>query len=403
MRILYIIPAFQHPNVRGPHRHYHFIRELSKDHDVTLLTLVRSEIPPKAMAEMSGYVDRIFTFDASMHEHENGSNGEALPLNWKKLNQLWREYASVRQMRKVFTRLAREEHFDVLIFHGKSVFPVIEGWNGLPIVVDFCDATSMRVRSKMEHASKAKVPLLGLRYTQIRQIERKLVNKTPHIAFISSRDREAILGPRDKSTIIPNGMDLNYWQRRTYNPQPNTLIFTGVMNYGPNEDAALYMIDEILPLVKSAVPDLEVYIVGRDPTPALLECAQTRPEVKITGFVEDMRAYMERAMVYAAPVRIASGMQNKIQEALAMEVPVVTTAVVAEGMKTEDGDEPPLYIAEEPEAFAAAIIKLLQQESERERLAKTGRIFTEKHYDWIRSAKQLEQMCFEALKMEVSL
>jgi len=78
---------------------------------------------------------------------------------------------------------------------------------------------------------------------------------------------------------------------------------------------------------------------------------------------------MEQAMVYVAPVRFASGMQNKIQEALAMEVPVVTTSIVAEGVKTEDGEEPPLYVADEPQTLAEKVVQLLQQADERARLS----------------------------------
>jgi glycosyltransferase involved in cell wall biosynthesis len=200
--------------------------------------------------------------------------------------------------------------------------------------------------------------------------------------------------------IIPNGMDLNYWTRRSNNPHPNTLIFTGVMSYKPNEDAAIYLIDEILPLLRKSISNLEVYIVGRDPSAALLARKESNPEVKITGFVEDMRDYLERAAVFAAPVRFASGMQNKIQEALAMEVPVVTTSIVADGVRSEDGEDPPLYIADGEEEFAECVIKLLNDGSERVRLATEGRKFVERQYDWTRSAQKLEQMCFKALLEE---
>ncbi len=401
MKILYIIPSFQHPNVRGPHRHYHFIRELSKNHKITLLTLVRSEINPEAMQEMASYVERIYTFDTTVNSNRmNGNPNQSAILKSRKLKQLWKHYTGVQDMKKVFRELVKNEDFDVVIFHGKSVYPVIEDWNDLPIVVDFCDATSMRVQSKMRHATKAERPLLGLRYRQVRQVEQKMVQKTPYIAFITSRDREAVLGADDKSVIIPNGMDLSYWTRRSNNPQQNTLIFTGVMSYKPNEDAAIYLIDEILPHLRESISNFEVYIVGRDPSAALLERMHGNSEVRITGFVEDMRDYLERAMVFVAPVRFASGMQNKIQEALAMEVPVVTTSIVAAGVRSEDGEIPPLYIADGEKEFAESVITLLNDESERVRLATEGRKFVEKHYDWARSARQLEQMCFNALAVK---
>jgi glycosyltransferase involved in cell wall biosynthesis len=110
-----------------------------------------------------------------------------------------------------------------------------------------------------------------------------------------------------------------------------------------------------------------------------------------------MRPYLEQATIFAAPLRYASGMQNKIQEALAMEVPVVTTSIVAAGLQVDGGEKPPVYVADEPQEFAGQIVDLLGQESERARLAAEGRQFAKKNFDWSRSAKQLEQMCIEAI------
>lgn len=392
MRMLYIIPTFQHPKVRGPDRHYRFIRELSQRHEITLLTLVRSKISPEAMAEMAAYTEQIFTFAVN-----GAGNGIG------RIGQMWQLRASVAEMKKTFSRLARQGDYDLLLFHGKDCAAVLDEVKDLPVVIDFCDATSMRVRARMSHVGPARRLALGARYLQVRQIEQKMIRKTPHVAFISGRDREAILGSpplggEEGTEVIPNGLDLQYWRRRSNNPRPNCLIFTGVMSYAPNEDTALYLIDQILPRLKQSLSNLELIIAGRDPTPALLERGRRHPEVTITGFVDDMRDYLEQASVFVAPLRYASGMQNKIQEALAMEIPVVTTPVVAAGFRMGDDQEAPLYVAGGPAAFAEKVVSLLGQPAEQARLAREGRQFAEKYFDWSRSARQLEQMCFEAIQ-----
>jgi len=399
MRILHITPAFQHPRVRGPHRHYHFLRELSQRHAITLLTLARSDIPAEALQEMASYTERLLTFSVS-----GASSGHArgrvrsLPFIGGRLEQSLRLREGVRQMKAAFTRLVREEAYDVVLFHGKSVFPVIEDWDDLPIVIDFCDATSMRIRAEMRYAGLAAVPLKGLRYAQVRRLEKRLVGKTPHIAFISPRDREAVLGSADRSAILPNGVDLQYWTRKSHNPRPNCLIFSGVMDYAPNEDAAVYLIDRILPLLRPSVSNLEVFIVGRDPSAALLDKARRYPDVTVTGFVDDMRPYLERAAVCAAPLRYASGMQNKVLEAMAMQVPVVTTSIVASGLCV-DGAQPPVHVADGAREFAERIVNLLARETERSRLAADGRRFIERHFIWSRSAEKLEKMCLDAVQI----
>ncbi len=398
MRILHITPAFQHPTVRGPNRHYHFIRELSQRHEITLLTLTRSKIPEEALREMVFCTEELFTFSVSGAANLKASRvTRKLPLIGKRMDKALQLREAVRQMKVAFMQLTQQERYDVVLFHGKSVFPVIEDWADLPIVVDFCDATSMRVRTKMRHASIGLLPFLALRYLQVRQVEKKLISKTPYVAFISSRDREAVLGPDGRSEIIPNGVDLEYWRRQANRPQSNCLIFTGVMDYAPNEDAALYLIEKILPLVRRSASNLQVLIVGRNPSPVLLEKARQLPDVSVTGSVDDMRPYLERATLCVAPLRYASGMQNKVLEAMAMEVPVVTTSLVADGLRVDSG-EPPVCVSEGEERFAEHILQLLGQAEERSRLSAEGRRFIERNFDWSRSAEKLEQMCLAALR-----
>jgi len=403
MKILYIIPAFQHPKVRGSARHYHFIRELAQRHQITLLTLERSPIAAEAMAEMATYTERIVTFKVKAPAQSAlGKIVKRFPLVGNQAAQQLALRESVGRMKETFHQLLRDESFDLVLFHGKDCFPVIAQWQELPLVIDFCDATSFRVRSKMRHVNSLMAAFLGLRYLQVRQVERKMVQGTSHIAFISQRDRAAILGPTSQATVIPNGIELDYWTRRSHTPEENCLIFTGVMDYAPNDDAALHLIDDILPHIRAHVPNLKVIIAGRNPTTALRERAQRYTDVVVTGFVEDMRDHLEKAAIFVAPLRFGAGMQNKLQEALAMEVPIVTTSIAAQGLQVEAGEEAPLYVADADEAFAKQVVQLLNQPAEQARLAKAGRQFAQKHFEWTRSARQLEQMCVEAMEDSIS-
>ncbi|NCF66520.1 MAG: glycosyltransferase [Chloroflexi bacterium] len=397
MRMLYITPAFQHPKVRGPNRHYHFVRELSQRHEITLLTVARSDIPDEAMEEVTSYTQKLFLFDASGAAYTSTNKAlSAVPAVGRQLSQDLLLRRTVAEMRETFEQLLCEESFDVVLFHGKSVFPVIDEAYALPTVTDFCDATSMRIKTKIDYAPVAKRPLLALRYQQMKRREQDIIEKTPYQAFISSRDREAVLGSKSTAEIIPNGLDLQYWKRREDSREPKSLIFTGVMDYAPNHDAAVYLIDEILPLLKSQVPDVKIYIAGRSPKPELVERAKQHPQVIVTGWVDDMRDYLERAAIFVSPLRYASGMQNKLQEALAMEVPIVTTSVAAAGLQI-NGEDAPLYVGDGAEQFAQRTLELLQSPDEQSRLASASRQFAEEYFDWARSAMQLEKMCYDAV------
>lgn len=398
MRILYILPALQHPSLRGPTRHYHFIRELSRRHAITLLALTRVPISSEASDEMASYVDKVFTFGSGWapNPQQNGHGG-VVPYVRTKVQQMTWLRRQVAEMKATFDRLVRQQRFDVVLFHGKSVFPVIEGFRDLPIVVDFCDATSFRIRSSLRSAGVLKSPLLAWRYFQVRVTESQLVRKTPYRAFISCRDRAAVLGPFDRSEILPNGVDLDYWTRRSHDVDANSVVFTGVMDYAPNVDAAFYLIEKILPRVRQSLPEVKVSIVGRDPPPPLVERARQDPHVTVTGFVPDMRPYLERAAVCAAPLRYASGVQNKALEAMAMELPLVATPTVADGLRVDGSAPLPVAVAEGEAEFADQLVRLLKDEHQRQRLAAEGRRFIAEHFVWSRNARKLEELCEAAV------
>ncbi len=399
MRILYVTPAFHHPSLRGPTRCYHFARELAKRHAITLLALSRVEVSRAARQEMESYTEQILLFDTRRVSDSRWRVVlEKLPFVGRRLGKDLRRRDAIQRMREAFTELVREGSYDVVLFHGKQTLPVLDGFADLPVVVDFCDAGSLGTKTRLRHAGVSELPFVLLRHLQMRQIERKLVRKSPHLAFISQRDREVILGPGSRAEVVSIGVDLEFWKRRAAPASSPAIILSGIMNYAPNVDAALQLVDEILPLVRRSIPDVEVLIVGRDPTPALLERSRALPRVTVTGFVEDLRPYLERAAVCAAPLRFGAGVQNKILEAMAMEVPVVTTSIAAAGLRVEGAGEPPLCVADDGGRFAACLVGLLQDSRGRARLAREGRRFVEDHFVWSRQAEKLEEMCLEAVR-----
>jgi glycosyltransferase involved in cell wall biosynthesis len=392
MKILYLTPAFHHPTMRGPTRCYHFAKALARRHDVTLLSLTAEPITPRALAEMSAVCERIVPIEmtdapaaATLLARLPGGRRPAGALALR---------SALRRMRAAFQELVATGDFDVVLFHGKQIFPVIEDFDSLPVVVDFCDATSLRVRQRMGQAGWGKRALLPLRWLRVRSVERRLLAKSRHVAFVSRRDAEAILGRETAAQVVSIGVDHERF-RRSRPAGSHALVFSGIMSYGPNEDAALVLLDQVFPLVRRSVPDAELLLVGRDPSPRLRERAAQTPGATVTGFVPDVRPWLERAALAAVPMRYGSGVQNKVLEAMAMELPVVTTSLVAAGLRVGGGDAP-VIVADDVREFADAVVKLLGQEQERARLAGAGRRFVEQHYDWSRSAAMLERMCAAA-------
>jgi polysaccharide biosynthesis protein PslH len=389
MRILYVTSELPYPLTSGFLRHFHFLRGLARRHDVTLVTLTKR---PELTAETSAaldFLDRLIVLGLPP------STGRR-PVAGRRLEKLLRTRRAVAEMKRTIHDLARGDPPDVLVFSGKPTFPAIEDLDGLPIVMDCGDATSLRLRGEMRFAGTRRRGLLLVRSLLARRLERRQVRKTPHLAFASERDREAMTGSPGRGVILPQPVDLEYWKADVADRRPTRILFHGALRYPPNDDAAVHLVEDIAPLVRARVSELEVFLVGRDPSRRLLAATEGRPWVTVTGEVRDVRPHFDAAAVYCAPLRFASGIQNKLLEALAMGVPAVTTPVAADGLAVE-GAEPPLVVAQAAEEMAARIAGLLEDEEERGRLAAAGRRFVEEHYAWEAATGKLERMCEEAV------
>jgi glycosyltransferase involved in cell wall biosynthesis len=226
------------------------------------------------------------------------------------------------------------------------------------------------------------------------RVEADMVHRAHHSIFVSARDRDSVVGRADvPTTIVPNGVDLDFWRRSSRERGRDTIVFTGAMDYRPNIDAALHLAEDILPLVRRSVPEARLMIVGRDPTPRL-RAAGEQPGVEVTGFVDDVRTYLEDATVFAAPLRFGAGIQNKVLEAMAMEVPVVASTLAADGLRTEAGDVPPIVVADDPAKFAEHLVQRLQDRDETP--DETARRYVESRFVWARSGAMLSEIIREA-------
>jgi glycosyltransferase involved in cell wall biosynthesis len=396
MKILWIYPELPYPLTSGFLRGFHLLRLLGQSHAITFLSLTnRKQVPPQTIQALKPYAERIEIFSRCSSPESRWIRifGRIPVLGWR-LQESWNTRSAVEQMRRTAHNLLQQETFDVLLFHGREAARVLGGVE-IPIVVECGDTNCTRILQQMRQAPLLRRPRLLFHYLKERRLEERLADKTKYRCFISVRDRENLLGPFDRSEIVPQGVDHNYWRRNFPPSGKNCIVFSGVMNYPPNEDAAAFLLDTILPLVRRISPKLEVLIVGRDPSSELVNLAQRYDDVTVTGAVDDVRPYLERADIFVAALRFASGIQNKVLEAMAMEVPVVTTPVVAAGL-CMDGVEAPLVVGLSPEEIAAGIIRLLIHPEERASLSVAGRQFVEAHCSWSRSAEKLEKLCLAA-------
>jgi glycosyltransferase involved in cell wall biosynthesis len=228
----------------------------------------------------------------------------------------------------------------------------------------------------------------------MRSFEAAACRRFDHIVAVSREDRALMQREYGAADIddVPTGVDTTFFRPRgTERRQPHNLVFTGSMDWLPNEDAIRYFTEQIMPLIKQQLPDVTLTVVGRNPYPALLGLGKRDASIIVTGRVEDVRPYMERAAAYVVPLRIGSGTRLKIYEAMAMEKPIVSTTVGAEGLPVRDGVE--LLLADSPSAFADAVVRVLSDEAFAERLGECSAKLVREQFGWDRVARRFGDIC----------
>ncbi len=214
------------------------------------------------------------------------------------------------------------------------------------------------------------------------------------IIVMSETDKAAILKreqPPGATHVVENGVDTRKLRPFSPSRQP-VLLFIGALDYLPNQDAAIYICREILPLLKNILPEIRILIVGRKPSSEILSLASETVEVH--GDVPEVESFYERSSIAIVPLRAGSGSRLKILEAMALGRPVVSTSKGAEGLEIEPGKD--FMLADDPQTFVKSIRDLLVDQKLYEKIANRARQTVESKYDWSEAARKMMRI-YEAL------
>jgi polysaccharide biosynthesis protein PslH len=215
----------------------------------------------------------------------------------------------------------------------------------------------------------------------------KVLAQQYNYCLVTSKYEMSLLSDTSNIKVLPNGVDQTYFSPQG-RPIEGNIIFTGVMDYFPNSDAVLHFHRHIFPLIKKDVPSAQFIIAGMHPTAQIRAIADH--DTIVTGFVPDIREYLSRAAVCVVPLRVAMGVQNKILEAMAMGLPVVATSVASRGINATHGRE--ILVADDPEGFATATIRLLQDQQLRASITKNAQKFIAQNFSWEKNLHQLDEL-----------
>lgn len=385
MKILYVCHRFPFPPKRGGKiRPFNMIRHLSQRHEVTVCSLARSEAEAQ---EGRGIQPHCARFEMAVVSNPVQTVRMLARLPSPVPSSMGYFY-SPELARKVDALLA-SERFDLIFVHCSSVAQYVEKVRGIPKILDFGDMDSQKW---LEYVNYKSFPLsMGywLEGTKLVREEKRLARRFDLCTATTRAEWETLesYGAGVSSDWFPNGVDADFFKPDGDGYDPDTISFIGRMDYYPNQEAMFRFCDEVWPLLRSRRPDMKLLIVGADPIPAVQKLGE-RAGITVTGSVPDVRPYILRSAAMVAPLNIARGTQNKILEAMAMGVPVVSSRIAAGGVDAVAGEH--LLVAGSAQEYAEAVASIIEQPAERDRLARAGRERMLSHHAWPRSMERLD-------------
>ena len=299
------------------------------------------------------------------------------------------------------------EHLRGAIY-GKHLKTILEKEKlSIPVIWDSVDSITHLFKQTAQRSKKwTKRWLTYFELSRTKKYELHLANYFGRVLVTSATDRDVFLSlsqrtavfNKEKITVLPNGVDLEYFKpAEGVVREVSTLVVSGKMSYHANISMTLYLVKEIMPLIWAKLPEVKLWIVGKDPDSEIIKLGKN-PLITVTGTVDDLRPYLQKATVAVAPVVYGAGIQNKVLEAMACGTPVVTSPQALTALEAIPGVE--VELATNPSDYAEKILNLLVSPEDRQRMGSAGRFYVEKNHKWPDLTKKLIAIYREELIKE---
>jgi glycosyltransferase involved in cell wall biosynthesis len=391
MRVLVVYPYVPYPVVRGTfQRTFHLLAQLGRRHEIDLFCLDAEESGPHRPV-FEAFCRRV-RFQRFRHPPWPSLFGSRLPHPLPTTVRHWHDPAA----HAALGEFARDRTYDLILFCDLVLWPYVRRLpHRCPRVMD---------RSRVDLLFQTEeLRTLRLSWKE-RFLRRENLWKLRRFERAAARELTAtvVCGPDDETfmrrevdptarlLVLANGCDPAYFDQDLFPPDPPAApswLFCGAMDYSPNVDGIRWYFDTADAAARAALPDRRVNLVGKSPVPAVRELG-SRPGVTVTGEVPDVRPHYQRNHLQIVPLRIGGGTRLKIVESLAIGCPVVSTTLGAQGLDLRDGEH--LLLADRPEDFAAAVVRLARDAGLRDRLRTAGRRQVLAHYGWPTLAARLD-------------
>lgn len=395
MNILYLCHRIPYPPNKGDKiRSFHHIQHLAKRHKIYLATILEKPSNNQYVQHLKSLCTEVFT----VHSHQRWHLLKGLLFSTKPLTVC---HFYHQHLQTYIDNVLQDKNIDVIICFCSSMaeyvfqakFFIRKSTIRPKLIMDFVDLDSAKWQQYAEMSSFPKRPIFHLENDRLFNYELQVLHAFDRCFFASQREVDILKNENidtDGIEVVENGIDFYFFtaNQRQQNRHP-VLLFTGAMDYYANVDAVRWFCKDILPLIRSEFPTVELKIVGMHPVRAIRKLAKL-PSVEVTGYVKDIRPYYHRADVFVAPMRIARGVQNKILEAMATGNAVVATNTASAGINCQDNTN--IMIAESADTFAMKVISLLKNKEKRMAMAREAIKNIRRCYVWEDKLQRLDEL-----------
>ena len=400
MRILFLSGWFPYPPINGAKiRIYNMIRQLSRHHEITLLSFTDTMSVSMAREQLPVLA-------------EHCARVQIVPSNWLNPRGL-KAYLGLfspkprmvfatfnPEMKRVLENELGAHTYDVLIASdvgcGLSVIPYFMGVNQTPKVLDSVEVALIREKYLRQTSPLGRIRY-GLTWLKFKRYLGRAIWECEICTVPSEEERRHLLEifPAYRNVeVVPHGLDLARYKGDFGDPEPNTLAFTGSLIYPVNLDAMQFFLGEVYPIIRSQVPNVALRVMGSTDGVSLGQLAAD-DSVTFAGLLLDVRLYVAQSWASIAPIRLGAGTRLKIVEAMALGTPVVATSKGAEGLDVTHGEN--ILIADDPASFARHTVELLRNPELRARLAANGRRLVEEKYSAETMGRKMDALLQEVL------
>ena len=384
MKLFVILSRVPYPLEKGDKlRAFNQIKELSRKHQIVLLALNDTKLDDRAVAELKKYCvsisivsfSKLTIFFNLVRAFFNGKPLQVGYFYFDKAQKKVDELIAKHKPDHIYCQLIRTAEY-------------IKKYPQIPKTLDYMDVFSKGVERRKSTDPFYMKPFLAMEYRRLLRYEKKVFSYFTTKTIISEQDKSFIPHPQKQDiVVVPNGVDTTYF-KPIFHKKEFELLFNGNMNYPPNIESVEYLVEKIMPYVWHRFPNTRLLISGATPNATVLDLASDR--VIVTGWVDDIRMNFAKSKILVAPMQISIGLQNKLLEAMAMQLPCITSSLANNALGAKPNEQ--ILVADTPEQYARHIIDLLQNETKAKEIAMNGYQFVIGKFNWLNTTAILEKL-----------